>query len=106
MELKPIGIMPRWISTADRTAPRTTRKFRQQAVPGILDDAATVVVDFGINVSTPSKITVCVRILGTTRIFDWAASINSTAALNPRDLASSIGVVQSSIRVLRFGSAL
>jgi hypothetical protein len=29
--------------------PENTRKFRQQAVPGILDDAATVVVDFGIN---------------------------------------------------------
>jgi hypothetical protein len=29
--------------------PEDTREFRQQDIPGILDDAATVGVDFGIN---------------------------------------------------------
>ena len=48
MKFKPSGIMPSWIR--QHTArPENTREFRQQDVPGILDDAATVGVDFGIN---------------------------------------------------------
>jgi hypothetical protein len=49
MELKLIGIMAALDFDSTPHRPENTRKFRQQAVPGILDDAATVVVDFGIN---------------------------------------------------------
>ena len=43
------SIIPRWTSTAQRTASTTLGKFRQQAVAGVLDDPAPVLLDLRID---------------------------------------------------------
>ena len=43
------SIIPRCTSAAQRTASTTLGKFRQQAVAGVLDDAALVLLDLRID---------------------------------------------------------
>jgi len=43
------SIIPRWTSAAQRTAVNDTRKFRQQAVTGVLNSSAPVLLDLRIN---------------------------------------------------------
>ncbi len=50
------SIIPRWISTAQRTASTTLGKFHQHAVAGGLDDAAAVLPDLRVDELAPMRL--------------------------------------------------